>query len=30
MLIGIISVQDVINAYRNAGVEEPGDELPAN
>ncbi len=27
MLIGIISVQDVINAYRNAGVEEPEEEL---
>ena len=27
MLIGTISVQDVINAYRNAGVEEPEDEL---
>lgn len=27
MLIGIISVQDVINAYRKAGVEEPEDEL---
>jgi len=30
MLIGIISVQDVINAYRNAGVEEPEDELQPN
>jgi CIC family chloride channel protein len=30
MLIGIISVQDVINAYRNAGVEEPEDRLPPN
>jgi CIC family chloride channel protein len=27
MLIGTISVQDVINAYRDAGVEEPEDEL---
>ena len=30
MLIGIISVQDVINAYRNAGVEEPEDELQSS
>ena len=30
MLIGIISVQDAINAYRNAGVEEPEDRLPPN
>ncbi len=30
MLIGIISVQDVINAYRNAGVEEPENTLSPN
>jgi CIC family chloride channel protein len=30
MLIGIISVQDVINAYRKARVEEPEDELQPN